>query len=185
MTKNFNEKINLDELYKKRKYTNEKKIETYKKILNRVHTKIKYISRQKPEDMFCFYTVPEVILGIPRYNTTDCTTFLIEKLIENGFIVKYTHPNLLFISWKHYIPHHERIEYKKKTGTTIDGFGNVLKQKNIKRPEDTNDLMFNTKVPLQNKKINDNYKQINTYKPTGNFIYSNELVKTIEEKITK
>ena len=37
-----------------------------------------------------------------------------DKLTENGFIVKYTHPNLIFISWQHYIPYYERQEYKKK-----------------------------------------------------------------------
>ena len=37
------------------------------------------------------------------------------KLKENGFNIRYTHPNLLFISWKHWIPQYVRTEIKKKT----------------------------------------------------------------------
>ena len=39
---------------------------------------------------------------ILRVGTGGRKLFL-EKLRENGFCVKYTHPNLLFISWNHYI----------------------------------------------------------------------------------
>ena len=46
-----------------------------------------------------------------------------DKLTTNGFVIKYTHPNLLFISWKHWIPSYVRTEFKKKTGKNIDGFG--------------------------------------------------------------
>ena len=36
------EKMNLDELFKQKKITEEHKIKMYQKILNRVHKKIKY-----------------------------------------------------------------------------------------------------------------------------------------------
>ena len=49
--------------------------------------------------------------------------------MENGFLVKYTYPNLLFISWRHYIPSYKRIEIKKRYGFKIDGFGNLVKEK--------------------------------------------------------
>ena len=128
--KYFNEKINMDDLYTQRKKTDEHKIKIYQKILARVHKKIKTISRSRNDERFCFFLLPEFVLGIPRYDIATCTSYIISKLIENGFLVKYTYPNLLFISWRHYIPNYERTQIKKKTGISIDGFGNVVKKNN-------------------------------------------------------
>ena len=114
-TENFNEKLNMDELFNQRKLTEEHKLKIYQKILARVHSKIKLTSRMRNNKRFCFFLLPEFVLGIPRYDIVTCTSYIIEKLIDNGFMIKYTHPNLLFISWKHYIPHYERIQIKKKT----------------------------------------------------------------------
>ena len=41
-------------------------------------------------------------------------------------------------------------------------------------------------IPLENKKEkNKNYTEIKTYKPTGNLIYSNELLKKVTDSINK
>ena len=54
---------------------------------------------------------------------------LIAILFRNNMIFLFAFPNLLFISWQHYIPSHVRADYKKKTGISIDGYGNVIKKK--------------------------------------------------------
>lgn len=122
------EKISLDELYDRKREVELHRLGIYRKILSRVHTKIKMVARQKINNDYLFYIVPEVIFGFPKYNLNDCIAFLIEKLQENGFHIKYTHPNLLFICWNHYIPSYEREKIKQLTGKTIDGFGNVIKE---------------------------------------------------------
>ena len=63
-------------------------------ILGRIHSKIKISSRLKCHDMYCFYVIPEFLVGVPRYDLAACTGFVIEKLTTNGFHVKYTYPNL-------------------------------------------------------------------------------------------
>ena len=45
------------------------------------------------------------------------------------FILNILTQILLFISWKHYIPAYRRLEYKKRTGVSIDGLGNILPEK--------------------------------------------------------
>ena len=70
-----------------------------------------------------------MILGIPAYNQSTCIAYIIDKLQENGFNVRYTHPNMLFISWSHWVPNYVREEIKKKTGVIVDGFGNIVKNK--------------------------------------------------------
>ena len=80
--KYFNEKINMDDLYTQRKKTDEHKIKIYQKILARVHKKIKTISRSRNDERFCFFLLPEFVLGIPRYDIATCTSYIISKLID-------------------------------------------------------------------------------------------------------
>ena len=185
MNDNFNEKLDLDELFKEKKQSYEHKIKIYQKILSRVHKKIKTTSRMRNSDKFSFFLIPEFILGIPRYDMAECTSFIIEKLSDNGFMVKYTHPNLLFISWQHYLPKYQRVEIKKKTGVSLDGYGNVVMKKNRQQnKESLNGLLLkNTpadKKSILKKKNDKNYTDISTYKPTGNLIYNTKMIQSIE-----
>tara|TARA_B100000989_G_C19517972_1_gene462659 strand:+ start:1752 stop:2327 length:576 start_codon:yes stop_codon:yes gene_type:complete len=184
MDEPFNEKLNLDELYERTRETSQTKIKTYQKILARIHTRIKAISRQRNNNKFCMFVIPEFILGIPRYDIAECTNYVIEKLTENGFQIKYTYPNLLFISWQHYIPKYQRSEIKKKTGVAIDGFGNVVTKKNKNNREDSNPnsllLMDKNGKTKDGKKKPSNFKSTSSYKPTGNLIYNTNLLKKID-----
>ena len=108
------EKINIDELYESKQKKDLETLHLFQKILGRIHQRIKTTSRQKNNEEFCTYLVPEVMIGIPRYNNSECIAYLLSKLRDNGFIVNYIHPNLLFITWKHWIPGYVRSEIKKK-----------------------------------------------------------------------
>ena len=167
-------KINMDELYEKKQQRDLNTLNTYNKILTRIHNKIKYTSKQTITEKFCWYVIPEVVLGVPKFDHTSCTAYIIHKLRENGFIVKYTHPNLLFISWNHWVPSYVRNEIKKKTGVQIDSFGNKVNNDNNNNQQQNNncengfDDMLLSKIDIKNNdndKKNDKYKQINTYKP--------------------
>ena len=79
----FNEKLNLDDLFKEKKETQQHKIKIYQRILARVHKKIKTTSRMRNSANFSFFLIPEFVLGIPRYNMAECTTYIIEKLSDN------------------------------------------------------------------------------------------------------
>ena len=181
----YHDKINLDELYHRTKEVEDLRLRVYKKILNRAHQKIKFTSRQRNNEHFCFFVVPEFLVGTPRYDSAACIAYIMDKLNENGFIIKYTHPNLLFISWQHYIPKYQRQNFKKRYGYAIDGFGNQVidKNKNEKtNPQDMNQLLVKkTNIPTTLKKNNDKkYTSISEYKPTGNLIYNTALLKKIE-----
>jgi len=178
------EKISLDDLYDRKNEVNQNRILVFKKILQRVHNKIKITSRQKIDEQFCCFVVPEHILGLPKYDVDTCTSFIIDKLQDNGFQVKYTHPNLLFISWKHYIPAYERQRIKEETGKKIDGFGNIIGDNDEK--EDAQNLLTNPTLTLTNKKDTPSssgdkkeYKDIGKYKPTG--IYNLNLLSTLKK----
>ena len=97
----FSEKINIDELYEKKHQYDLQKLELFNKILNRIHVRIKTTSKQKMNEPFCWYVVPEIIIGVPKYDQGACIAYIMDKLINNGFVVKYVHPNALFICWNH------------------------------------------------------------------------------------
>ena len=182
----YRDKISLDDLYHRTQEVADLRVRVYKKILNRAHQKIKYTSRQRNTEHFCFFVVPEFLVGTPRYDSAACIAYVMDKLTQNGFIVKYTHPNLLFISWQHYIPKYQRQNFKKKYGYSIDGFGNQVaeKKKDLKsnNPQNMNSLLARKQnVPVTVKKKDDKkYTQISEYKPTGNLIYNTALLKKIE-----
>jgi hypothetical protein len=180
---NFSEKINLDDLYEKKKQYDLHKLDLYNKILNRIHVKIKTISRQKIDEQFCWFVVPEVIIGVPKYDQGDCIGYLFHKLKDNGFAVKYYHPNTLFICWNHFVPSYVRTELKKKTGIVIDEYGNKINEEksDIVKKETTDNFILNNGKP---QSVNDKkYTPINTYKPTGNFIYNKEQISSLEKKL--
>ena len=183
-------KINLDDLYEKKNHIYQQKEKCYKKILARAHAKIKHTARLRSQDEYCFFLVPEFQLGVPSYDTAACIAYIMDKLKANGFFVKYTHPNLLFISWNHYIDKRQRHEFKKQHGYAIDGFGNIITDKNNKNEVESgnpNSLLLTNKkqnVPISvKKKDNREYKNISSYNPTGNLIYNTDLLKKIEDKI--
>lgn len=186
-------KINMDELYEKKQQRDLNTLNTYNKILTRIHNKIKYTSKQTITEKFCWYVIPEVVLGVPKFDHTSCTAYIIHKLRENGFIVKYTHPNLLFISWNHWVPSYVRNEIKKKTGIQVDSFGNELNEddsnQNINTDNNFDNIVLSKKLNFNidstnevkdNKKSNDKFKKIDSYKPSGNLIYSNDLFKKMQ-----
>ena len=113
-------RLNIDELYETKKKNDLNRLELYNKLLLKIHSKIKTASRLRNSDNFCSYIMPEILVGFPNYNLSDCLIFVVDSLQNNGFLTRYIHPNLLFISWNHWIPSYVRDEYKKKTGVSID-----------------------------------------------------------------
>lgn len=186
---NFSEKISIDELYEKKRQNDLTTLALFNKILNRIHVRIRTASRQKVDEQFCWYIVPETMIGVPKYDQAACIAYVIDKLKTNGFNVRYIHPNLLFISWLHWVPSYVRTELKKKTGISINEYGQKIEdetdeQKLSIEPSDPNDFMLNNKQdPNQKgKPIKKEYTPINSYKPSGNLIYDNDLLDKMENK---
>jgi hypothetical protein len=91
--------INIHQLHRDLEKRDKQKGSTYQNVLEKCYYRISYIN-SKSRDCYCFFSVPTFIFGIPLYNMTKCIIFIMETLINQGFKVIYTHPNLLHISWK-------------------------------------------------------------------------------------
>ena len=122
-----------------------KRLELYNSILEKVHHRIKY--NAELEKTFCFYNIPEFIIGTPLYNVEELKNYIITALKKNGFMLLHIEPNWLFISW------------------------NVSEIK-----EDTN---------KGTKKKEVDYKLVEEYKPSGQFVYNDYDLSSIKEKTNK
>ena len=160
----FSEKINIDELYEKKRQTDLNKLELFKKILNRIHIRIKTTAKQNIHEKFCWFVVPEVIIGVPKYDQGACIAYIMDTLQNNGFQVRYFHPNTVLISWEHWVPSYVRNEIKKKTGLIINEYGEKL-------------------VDEEETQNEEEYTPINSNKPSGKLVYSEDLLNRIEKKI--
>lgn len=190
----FSEKLNIDELYEKKKQQDLNKLALFNKLLNRIHVKIKTVSRQKVDEQYCWFLVPETIIGVPRYDQGACIAYLIDKLTVNGFNIRYVHPNTLFISWMHFVPSYVRTEIKKKTGIVIDEYGKKVEENagdatmrtiTNSAPPDPNDFMLNIKnqdMSQKGKPPKKEYTPIKSYKPSGSLVYDDELLNKIGDR---
>jgi hypothetical protein len=167
--------LNIDELYETKQKSDCNRVQIYNKLLTRIHKKIKTASRQHIQNEFCYFVMPEILIGYTNYNLEECLMYIISCLKDDGFLVKYIHPRLLIISWHHWIPKYVRDEIKKKTGKIIDKFGNEIIKTTPNKPFD--DINKNPSITSKQNKINTNYK------PTGKFVYGNDLLKSIKDTL--
>ena len=178
------DKINIDELFEKNHNKDLKQLALFKKILNRIHRRIQITSNQKT-DKHIWFTVPEFVFGEPLYDKGDCIGFLVVKLEENGFNVRYIHPCTLFVSWSHWVPSYVRHQFKKQTGKVIDEKGNIVYDQDEDEKEENDDNKIFNNGPNNNnlKKKDKEYNEINNYKPSGNLVYNQDLFDKIDKKI--
>ena len=171
----FDDRINIDDLYERKQSRDLNKINIYRKILNQVHKKIKLTSRQNVDVQCCWYVFPEIILGVPGYNQANCVSYVMNELKENGFVLQYTNPNLLFVSWKHWVPTYVRNEIHKKTGYKVDGMGKVIEKPMMKSQVNPQQHLQkqNRETSLFTGNREENYNQQQNTEKTSKFFQPN------------
>ena len=177
----FSEKINIDELYEKKRQIDQNKLELFRKILNRIHVRIKTTAKQNIHEKFCWFVVPEIIIGVPKYDQAGCIAYVMNTLQENGFNVRYFHPNTIFICWDHWVPSYVRTEIKIKMGVQVNEYGQIIEEQN--EADDEEDVDYQSSNSIQQIKNSKKYTPINSYKPSGKLVYSEDLLNKIENKM--
>lgn len=113
-----------------------RKYEVYREILNKIHNKI--IAYSKKNQTEIVYVIPNILVGFPTFNQIKCAEYCVDKLRKNGFVIIYTYPNLIFVSWNHIPskiknPEVSFIEYQLKDDPYKD-YSNLIKNL-CKKPE--------------------------------------------------
>ena len=170
-------KINIDDLYDKKQKRDLRQLSIFNKILNRIHKRIEATSKNKHcDETHIWYLVPEYLVGQPIYDKAECLGYLVSQLEENGFFVKYVHPNTMFVSWHNWVPTYVRHEIKKKMGVIVDERGNVINKDEVKESE------MQQTISNQSKDTK-NFSSIKEYKPTG--LYKQDFFDKLENKLQR
>jgi len=74
----------------------------YNQILEQALQKVAYAAIQPPQPTFTYYNVPPFVLGLPSLDLKDCIVYIVHQLRLQAYEVRYTYPNLLWISWGHH-----------------------------------------------------------------------------------
>lgn len=110
-----------------------KKKKVYNKILKRVCRLMKETA-EKGKNM-CMFVVPEIILGMPVYNTQECMLYIQGVLKDKGFESTLAEPNIIMIFWN---LENKLIKTDNKLKTINDKIyerDNILEQETVKKEE--------------------------------------------------
>jgi hypothetical protein len=94
--------LKVSELYTKRQSRDEARLRAYNQILEQIHNRIRVMSKMPGNACYLMYTIPPFIFGLPKIDMEDCITYLVYMLRTSGFEIRYTYPNLIYISWRHH-----------------------------------------------------------------------------------
>ena len=89
--------LKVSELFETSNKKNLMRLEIYDDVLVKCHKRIKYNSTL--ERTYCFYQIPEFIIGVPLYKVEEMRIYIINCLKKDGLQVMYIDPNWIFISW--------------------------------------------------------------------------------------
>lgn len=144
--------LKISELYTTINEKNLKRLEIYDSVLVKCHKRIEYNS--KHEKTYCFYQIPEFIIGVPLYDPSEMKKYIMNSLNNNGFKILYIDPNWLCISWGHH-------------GLDKLANANTGLSKEVKKKEKE------TK-----------YKSTDNYKPTGSLIYDESTMMNLSNRLS-
>jgi hypothetical protein len=98
-------------LYKEEAKRDSTRIRIYNMVLQQIYNKVKAVARVPGNEKSLWYVVPEFIPGTPRFDIGDAVLYIVWNLRNIGYTVEYTHPNLLFVSWRS----HDEIYHKHES----------------------------------------------------------------------
>jgi hypothetical protein len=163
-------KLNPNELYERRMRRDQARLRAYNQVLEQIHNRIYTASQLAGHPAYLMYTVPPFILGLPKLDLEDCIVYLVYMLRQSGFEVKFTYPNLLFISWKHhekeYLLHQNPIVQAMMPPET-NKRGGALKK-------NTGSVSFDLPGPIASQVAPGPRKLASEYKPPTSFVQQME-----------
>ncbi len=91
--------INIYSLPKKKTLKEDNRLKIYERVLKMCHHRIKTASNNSVD--YTFFTIPNIVMGMPKFDTVSCCDYIMNKLSMNGFKILNMGENFIFISWAH------------------------------------------------------------------------------------
>ena len=123
-------RLNPSDLFNRRLKRDHARLRAYNQLLNTIHQRIYTMSQMNGNTNFITYSIPPFIFGLPKIDLQDCVVYLVYMLRQGGYEVRFTYPNLLYISWRH----HER-EYLVKQNPIVQAMIPAEVKKEQKKKE--------------------------------------------------
>jgi len=90
------------DLYDRRIRRDYARLRAYNTLLEQIYHRVYATSQLSGNTSSVLYSVPPFILGLPKLDMEDCIVYLVWQLRQSSFEVRFTWPNILYISWKHH-----------------------------------------------------------------------------------
>ena len=94
--------LQVGDLYTQRQRRDTARLKAYNEILDQIYHRVRVTSQLPTHPAHILYTIPPFIFGLPKIDLEDCVVYLVYQLRSAGFEVRYTYPNLIYVSWKHH-----------------------------------------------------------------------------------
>jgi len=89
--------VKADKLINDQKERDERKKLTFDKVFIKIEKKI--ILASAANFYYCWYSIPEFIVGLPMYSLRECKEHIENKLKKDGFEIEFFEPNILLVNW--------------------------------------------------------------------------------------
>jgi hypothetical protein len=117
----------------------------------------------------CFFEVPEFVLGFPLYNINECIVHVLTNLQENGFVVRYLFPRIIFISWESEAVKENKFAKDLMKLMNAPSMPPLL-QHDGQQDTDVDRNVEIPVVPTKKTRGKKNARPIAEYKPSGKFV---------------
>jgi hypothetical protein len=163
-------RLSPNELYERRIRRDQSRLRAYNQVLEQIYNRIYTASQLPNHPADILYTVPPFVLGLPKLDLEDCIVYLVFQLRQAGFEVRFSYPNLLYISWKH----HEK-EYLLHQNPIVQAMLPPEQKKGGKKSVTILNPLAQQVAPPPRKLASD-------YKPPSSFIQTIERPQTEKSK---
>lgn len=174
------EELDLDRLYEKKRKRNLREKAVYSQVLTRVIRRInKEAENIVSDNKGILFRVPGYIPGEPTYNAARCAAWLITELEDKklrAICDVLAGERVIYVSWKHYVPHYEREEIRKRTGLIVDANGEIIPDEPEVNEEDKQ------QEENKNRKKQRSFTPLQDFKPTRTGIYDEEQLRGVARK---
>ena len=159
-------KLQPQHLFEKREKRDKARLRAYNQLLEQIQHRIYTTSQLPGSPSYLVYSVPPFILGLPSMDLKDCIVYLVFQLRQNGFEIRFTYPNLLYISWASY-----EKEYFMKQNPIVQAMmppkQEIITKKGAK---DIVSFAPNVQNPYTNEVTSSPARSANDYEPPNAFL---------------
>jgi len=125
------------------------------------------------DEPFAVFVVPDFLIGKPKYNFANCMEYVIFRLKQNGFNLKYYYPNALQISW-------DKTDFSSML--SIENDRGTFNQLSIENKPNCYPPLFDLKTPHSGEQVGLLTRKNNLPKKSLDLVNSNKYIGSLAKE---